>query len=403
MVPNSTTLKTLTVSIIFFLILGAILFINYYPHYFASLKTPENYSYSGQASWFDPWDIDNYFATIKLAQKQRSILSYNINTTDSVKGALVYPVYTLTGMLFPKAGGISLYHTLSIIFGIVLALILFVLSYFLTNNRYYSLCVLFCVSLGGGFGFLFPSIGADLSIPGVTFLSTFQKPHEAIAATFYLSSLVFFYLAITKKNKLYLTISILTLILLIPIFPYRLLSFFIIAAVFVLTAGIIKKEIYPYKYLAIFSGVVFPLALIYIFHFYSSGYATLTSYKPSSISLISLIIGYGIFIIIYAYQLRFFKERKSLLWIFLNIWVIVSLGLSILPFGMSRLYLSGLLFPMTLLFILFLRDFSVSQHIPIAYLIIIFFENDEFLAGQVIGLQENYSIEFVEGNILNIV
>lgn len=364
-------MKILIIGIMLSLIVGAILYINYYPHYYAFLKIPKNYSYSGQASWFDPWDINNYFATIKLAQKKNNILLDNINTTEHVKGALVYPIYATTGILFPEIDGILLYHSLAIICGILLAFGIYILGYLLTQNAYYSLCILLLISFGGGLGFLFPSVGADLNIPGVTFFSTFQKPHEAIAALLYTSSLVSFYLSIKKRNKYYWMISVLTLILLIPIYPYRILSFLLIASVFVLIASEIVKEKYPYIYLGTFSIIVLSLALVYIFHFLSSGFATLTSYKPPSISLISLLLGYGIFIILYVYQLLFIN-KKSLLEMFLNVWVIVSLGLSILPFGMSRLFLSGLLFPLAILFILSLNKLSTRLQMPIVFIVVIF-------------------------------
>ncbi|MDP3994571.1 MAG: hypothetical protein Q8P91_01955 [bacterium] len=361
----------LTTGIIFSLILGAILFVNYYPHYYALLKTPKKYSYSGQASWFDPWDINSYFSIIKQAQKKKSIFLDNINTTETGKAALIYPLYTTAGILFPKIDNILLYHLLAIICGTLLAFGIYILSYTLVKNAYYALYILLLVAFGGGFGFLFPSVGADLNIPGVTFLSTFQKPHEAVAALFYISSLVFFYLAIKKRHKFYWLISVLTLISLIPIYPYRLLSFFLIAGVFVLVFSEKSKERYPYKYLATLSTIILPPALVYIYHFLSSGFGVLIGYKRPSISLISLLLGYGIFILFFIYQL-FLKNKKSPLEIFLNIWIIVSLGLSALPLGISRFYLSGLLFPLSILFVSSLNKLSGRLLMPVVSIIFIF-------------------------------
>jgi hypothetical protein len=245
-----------------------------------------------------------------------------------------------------------------------------------------------------------------LNIPGVTFLSSFQKPHEAVAALLYLSSLVFFYLSvkplhigrngvslgglssslsasssppegrgfckneIMNRNRGYLLMSLLTLVLLIPIYPYRILSYFLIVGAFVFIISEITKEKHLYIYLGIIFAIILPLALIYIFHFLSAGFASLISYNPSSISLLSLLLGYGVFIIIYAYQL-FFENKKGSLEIFLNLWIVVSLGLSCLPFGMGRLYLSGLLFPMTILLVLTIPKLSARLQIPAVYIMII--------------------------------
>lgn len=48
-----------------FTIIFAIIFINQFPDYYALTKTPKGFFYSGQASWFDPWDINVYTAAIK--------------------------------------------------------------------------------------------------------------------------------------------------------------------------------------------------------------------------------------------------------------------------------------------------------------------------------------------------
>lgn len=307
-----------------------------------------------------------------MAQRGKSILSYNINTTAKTKGAFAYPVYTVAAVIFPKTDGIILYHIMAIVFGIGLAFGIYFLSYLLTNNAYYALCVLVLTSLGGGLGYIFSS-SADLLIPGVTSFSNFQKPHEAFAALLYYSSLLFFYLAVVKRNKHYWLFSLISLIILIPIYPYRLLSFFLITGVFVLVTASFTKKNYPFNYLGTYLGVVLPLALIYLLHFVSSGYGTLAGYKPATIPLISLVSGYGIFLAFYVYQLRYLTNKNNLLWIFLNIWIIVSFGLSILPFGMSRLYLSGLLFPIALLFVFSLRILSRRLQMPVILISLIFF------------------------------
>jgi hypothetical protein len=364
-------MKRLIIGILFILILSGILFINYYPHYYGLQKTPENYTFSGQASWFDPWDINNYFATIKLAQKERTLLLSNINTTKQVKSTFIYPLYTIPAMLFPKTNNVLMYHILAVICSILLASGIMVLSNLLLRKTLYALYALLIIALGGGLGFLFsaPGISADLSIPGVTFFSTFQKPHEAIAALLYISSLVFFYLSIEKKTKKYLLASVLTFLFLIPIYPYRLLSFLLIAGIFVFLTYIKINKKYPLTYLGIFSLVVIPPTIIYTWHFLTSGFSVLTSYQPQPISLISLVLGYGLFIIFFAYQL-FVPKKTSMIW-FMNIWIIASLLLSLLPFGMSRLYLSGLIFPMALLVVHYIKEKSNHSQIITVFIMIL--------------------------------
>ncbi|MDA1316994.1 MAG: hypothetical protein O3B87_03125 [bacterium] len=385
-------------SMMFILILGVILFINYYPHYYGLQNTPERYSYSGQASWFDPWDINNYFATIKLAQKEKSLLLSNINTTEQIKPTFIYPLYTISAILFPKINTILLYHVLAIVCGILLATGILLLSKLLLKKSLHSLYALLIISLGGGLGFLFSPLGmsADLSIPGVTFLSTFQKPHEAIAALLYTSSLVFYYLSIEKKTKKHLFASVATFLLLIPIYPYRLLSFLLIAGLFTLFTYIKINKKYPFIYLGLFSLLIIPPTILYTWHFLTSGFSELTSYQPQPISLVSLVLGYGLFIMLFVYQL-FLPKKSSLVW-FLNIWIMVSLILSLLPFGISRLYLSGLLFPMAILFMLFLKE-KINQSLIVTIFIMIisltmFLPTSFYIFNKRIAEVENNSIWF---------
>lgn len=356
----------------FIFIVGVILFVNYYPHYYGLINTPDHYSYSGQASWFDPWDINNYFATIKLAQIDRSVFLSNINTTEHIKPAFIYPLYTISAILFPNINNIMLYHILAIVCGIALATGIFVFSQLILKKYLYSFYSLILISLGGGLGFLFssPEVSADLQVPGVTFLSNFQKPHEAVAALLYMSSLLFFYLSVEKKRVFYLLLSILSFILLIPIYPYRLLSFFFITSIFTFYTFVRIQNKYPFMYLGVFSIVIFPLTLFYIFHFLHSGFSVLTNYEPHRITFSSLFLGYGFFILFFLYQLFWIKNKTPLIW-FLNFWILVSMSLSLLPFGISRLYISGLLFPMSLLLVNFLKNHFRHSQLPAVFMMLV--------------------------------
>ncbi|PIZ63451.1 hypothetical protein COY16_01975 [Candidatus Roizmanbacteria bacterium CG_4_10_14_0_2_um_filter_39_13] len=365
-------MSKLITGVLLTLIIGVILYVNYYPHYNGLINTPENYSYSGQASWFDPWDINNYFATIKLAQKDQNILLSNINTTEKGKPAFIYPIYTLSAILFPNVNNILLYQILAIGCGTLLALGIFAVTNFLIKKPFHSLYALLIISIGGGLGFLFsaPEMSTDLYIPGVTFLSNFQKPHEAIAALLYISSLVFFFLAVEQQKIRLLLISIAAFVVLIPIYPYRLVSFFLITSIFVLVSSMRMQKKYPFTYLGIFSAFVFPPAIFYTFHFLNSSFSVLTSYQPHQITLLSLFLGYGFFIVFFVFQLFLTKNKTPLMW-FLNIWIIVSISLSLLPFGLSRLFLSGLLFPMALIFVIQLINFSKHSHLFLIFIMII--------------------------------
>ncbi len=175
---NKFLKQKLLIGLLFFLISLVILFLNYYPHYYGLRKTPSGSFYSGQASWFDPWDINNYFAIIRRAQEKRSLLLENFNTSQPTKPTLIYPFYTIAGNLFPNINYIILFHVLTIVCGFLLILAIFYSSFLLLKNTAYSLVSLLFISLGGGFGWLFSSSGqsADIYIPGLTFLFPSKNP-----------------------------------------------------------------------------------------------------------------------------------------------------------------------------------------------------------------------------------
>lgn len=358
-----------------FISLG-ILFLNYYPHYHGLVNTPENFFYSGQASWFDPWDINNYFATIRWAQEKRGLLLENFNTTEPLKAALIYPLYMITGNLFPNANHFILFHILAIICGLLLSSAIFFSSYLLLKDTAYSFVALLLTVLGGGLGWLFSSPGqaADIYIPGVTFFSSFQKPHQALATMLYIFALVFYFLSVKKGSYLLNLISLISLLLLIPFSPYCLLSYFLTCGLFALVDVNKNLASRAMSFFGLNLLISLPIGFLYLLHFTSSGFFILTSYDPQPLSLSSLILGYGLFLPIFIYQLFHlsFKDKTK---VFLNIWLLVSISLSLLPIGMGRLFLNGLLFPLVLVNLLSLKDISKEFQLDfraIALILLIF-------------------------------
>lgn len=336
-----------------------VLFLNYFPHYYGLLKTPENFFYSGQASWFDPWDINNYFAVIRWAQEKRGLLLENFNTTELHKKALIYPLYIIAGNLFPNINHFILFHALATIGGLLLCCSIFISSYLILKNVVHSLVALILISLGGGLGWLFSSSGqsADINIPGITFFSSFQKPHEAVVAILYIFSLVFYFLSVKQRSHILNLCSLVSLLLLIPFYPYRLLNYFLICGLFALVYSHKKRDYHALSSLGLNLFIALPVGFLYLLHFMSSGFSVLTLYKPQPLSFFSLILGYGLFLLIFIYQF-FHINLKDEMKVFLNIWFLASIGLSLLPIGMSRLFLSTLLFPLVLINLLSLKDIS---------------------------------------------
>ena len=294
----------------------------------------------------------------------------NFNTTDASQKTLIYPFYTIFGSLFPKINFILLFHLLSLVFDLILCLVILFCSYLFLKNYYYSLLALVLIGLGGGLGWAI-KMSADINMPGITFFSSFQRPHDALSSCFYLLSLSLFYLSVKRGKHILSLISLLFLLLIIPFSPYRLLSYFMITALF--AAINYKNTATPsaFRYIAINLIITLPLGLAYYYHFSSSSYSSLLSYQPSPISIFSLILGWAPLLPIFIWQLM---SKKSPAIYFLYIWFLVSFLLALLPFGLARLFYGCSYFPLLVINLLFLqklakKDFANS----LALTIILFF------------------------------
>lgn len=369
-----------------------ILFLNAFPNYYAYLKTPTNMSFSGQASWFDPWDINVYVAAINWGQGN-GVLFQNTYTTITQAVVFYYPFYTILGTFFSSVSPYLLFHLASIVVGVILLVIIWQLSKIFLNSNTQSLTALFLTSLGGGVGWLFfPNLQfSDLFMTGFTFTSHFQRPHEALGIIFYLLSLVLFYLATIKKSFFLNFTSLISLIALIFFYPFYLLSYFLIAGSYSLVLFLQTQNKLsprsedrgfkflsndnkkPFLYLLINIVISVPVFLTYYFHLNSNPeFANVLSQKLSNQEIPQVILGYGILFPLLLYQLK--NPQKDKRFFFLNIWFFVGFLLSFLPFGFARFYLRTLFFPAILLILLNLDLFSqkikLSKNIILVVLLV---------------------------------
>ena len=66
------------------------------PDFIRAKTTPVGKWYTGQASWFDPWDLNVYFSAIGWG-KRDGILFLNLYDTESSQPMPIYSLYTLMG------------------------------------------------------------------------------------------------------------------------------------------------------------------------------------------------------------------------------------------------------------------------------------------------------------------
>lgn len=358
-------------NILLVLIIVFVLFLNAFPNIYAYLNTPKNMIFSGQATWFDPWDINIYASSIKSGQINGFLLS-NSYTTITNKPIFMYPLYTTLGMIFKDANPFIVFHTASVFFGLILITGIFLLLKIFLKDIKQRLYALIGICVGGGFGFfLFPEISsADLDMTSFTFQSAFQRPHEAVGTLFYILSLISFYQS-RSKNAKYLIPATCFLLLSLLFYPYYFLSFFIIGGVslFIKNKGELKFSHYKR---VLFLFIPFFLFVLFLFQYTSSNETfngVFTQHLPTPSPLI-LLFGYGIIFPLIVYQLFFIKKNEDV--IFLNIWFFTSLILAFLPLGFSRFYLRGLFFPAIILAIFALHNITARVKINKYLLFIIF-------------------------------
>jgi len=334
-------------------------FLNF-PDYYAYQKTPPGHFFSGQASYFDPWDINNYFALIRWGQN-KGIWVENFYTTESHQPALIYFLYTLTGKLFPFANPVTLYYSLRAIASFILIFAIWKAGLAFLKNRLDSFLALLAISLGGGLGWLFGRnfFGADVLIGSFTFYEAFTKPHEAIALALFIVSLVSSYLSLLRLNW-YLSLSgLLFLILAVLFYPYLIINYLVILGLITLWLYLKKEQILILRLYLTNSLVASLVAVFYSLHLAKSGFSHLQQASlPPSINILA--IGYGWFLLGFLLNLLTLKEQKDER-IFLTIWFLSSLILIYLPFPFSRLFIKGLFFPLVILSLLAIREYFHDQ------------------------------------------
>lgn len=338
----------MVVKIAFLLIAFLILTLNALPNYLAFLKTPPGQVFSGQASWFDPWDINAYVAALGQGQSGNLLLQ-NSYTTLSHQPVLYYPLYTLTGYLLPKVNSFLLFHILAGAVGLLLFFTIWRTSNFFLKSEKRSLLAALMISLGGGLGWMFfPTVqSSDLFMTGFTFTSHFQRAHEGLAVIFYLLTFGFFYLAVEKRSLIFNLFSLASLSLLALFYPFYILSFALVGGLYSFTVYLRREETFPLTYFSaslITGGIT---SLMYIAHLGSSNaFGSVLGQNLPTPDLPEIILGYGVLLPLFLYSLKYGKGPGKL---FLSLWFIVNILLAYLPFGFARFYLRTLYFPLILL------------------------------------------------------
>jgi hypothetical protein len=341
-----------------------ITFVYRFPDVYAYLTTPSGMVYLGHNSWFDPHDVNVYASVIHYAQSGHILLP-NLWTAIPNQPILIFPVELLFGYLFRFVNSYLLLWLSSIFCGFLLIFGIFWLLRKVGLSYLMSLITTVGITLGGGFGFMLYSKNIPSSdiLNAITFYEAFYKPHEAIALLLYLFSLVMFYDAFIHRktislNMIYI-ISLSTAVAFL-IYPYFIASYALTTFPFLL---FLKRN--DFKKLCIYSALLYIPAGLPVLYMAGQMYLINQGFGDSLIqhldtAVLSTIFGYGILVPIFFYQLFFM--RKTQLIRYLNLWILISVILALLPVGPGKIFLRGLFFPLVLLAVLQLKvlmnDFS---------------------------------------------
>lgn len=357
--------------ILFITISGLVLFINIFPNYYAYLKTPSGMVFTGQDSWFDPWDINVYVAAIESGQYHGLLLENNYTTTIN-QPVFYYFVYTTAGSVISHINPFLLFHLLATLTGFVLLLVIWKTLTIFLKSKAEKLLVLGLITLGGGLGWaLFPNFkSADLFMTGFTFVSQFQRPHEALGITLYLLSLLLFYQSAKTTSIKFTFFTSITLSLLAFFYPFYIISFAFICGTYSLILYIQQGTTKQFIYLLVNLLVAIPFYLFYSLYLSSSStFGGVVSQQLSTPNIWELFAGYGILLPLSIFAIKTKAEHK----VFLLIWFWESLLLSYLPFGFARFYLRTLFYPLSILafwgVILLNQKYHFSKQILLSLLI----------------------------------
>jgi hypothetical protein len=354
-----------------FLLIAGIIFFQQFPNWYAGKITPNGYVYSGQDSWFDPWDVNVYTSAI-LWGLHGHLLLHNYYTTQAYAERLLYPVYPAIGYIFRLVNPFILFHVWAGICTFFLTAMIFIFSWKILKSFPLAVLSLFLIAFGGGIGWLFSDINqsADVSITGFMFTSAFQRPHEAIGLIVYFGTFMAYYFSFLKSFKTNTVLVFVCLFLEIFIYPYYLANFGLIAVTYLWINRPLPHFRKRLITLLILIGICGIVAGWYYRYLSGSAFATVSNLDLTHPSILAVSFGYGILMALVIISLKWLKTLDPTRWYFL-LWFGISFMLSFLPLGFTRFYLRGLFFPLVLYVLISLQQLKTNNRLLLRMIVIL--------------------------------
>jgi hypothetical protein len=327
------------------------------PTYLAYIFTPNGVVFSGQAFAFDPWDINVYVAAIKWAQAH-GFEYQNAFITTPHNSAILYPLYTIVGVVLPKLDTFLIYNILIILFGFLLLFVIYKFIKNFSDDHLHPALFLTTIAFAGGIEwlvFIFLRVEPyGINTIYYTFQNMFERPHTLLAFSFYLVSLSGFFIGITTKSPKHIKLSIITFIASCLIYPYNVISFYVVTTIFSFIYALRSKSNYPIKYLIKHAIFTIPPVSIYSIYLLLNKGAFSNVFNPDALATFNfkiLVTSTTVYLPFVVYQLVYHLRKGNFdnKNIFLNIWLISSYALAFIPISFSRYFIRGMYVPVVIL------------------------------------------------------
>jgi len=327
-------------------------FLIHFPDLLGLKNTPKNMWYSGQVSWFDPWDMNVYFSAINWGKRSSNLLFQNVYTTQNHPGAPIYTAYTALGKLsnLLKTSPQVMLHLAAVCLSTLFLIAVYKITDFATKKHKEKVIIFILIALGGGLGWiLFPKIKVpDISTPGFTVFSSLRRPHEAISSTLYLSILYLTFLILQKGRKklVPLTLGLFFIFCFFHFYMALLIGLVCLSLAFIRWQESKKINYFKLPVLLLLIGCFYAFLTWQTF-IKNPAFSGLLKQQQKSDNPFLLILAFGLLtpFIIIALLTRKKDDRLQ----YLKLWFIWQFFLLYLPVGFKRLFIRNFFVPGALL------------------------------------------------------
>lgn len=344
------------------------------PNLIGYLKSGETGRFSGNSYLWDPWDVNVYVSALKYSQEFGWGYKNLYTTENSTNTVIVYPVYSLLGILFKNADPFTVYNISAFLTTFLLILCSYKTIKLITGNHKSSLLAAIIASFAGGFGWillLFDIPSPDISLTPFIMANAFQRPHTSISLAFYFLSIGLFYKFHKQDALKGFVAPLICIAVSVIIYPYLLLSYCLILTSYSIALYFSDKNTQNFKRTVLYILILIFSGLIYSAYFLKAeGVGGVLNPSLKTPNILLFLGGIGLFIVPVVLLFKSVKKNKILLFIYS--WIFTHFILAYTPFGFARYYFIGIFVPLSFLMVNFIENLKPNLQRFIAPVLIFF-------------------------------